>query len=306
MKKTTMLWCSCAGIILFGLLIWMVQTMIGNTTQITEEPPYDYKFQSGAYTLYCKETSPDNIIAIDYEFTLYRGNKRQGDVLTFQSDTITTYHYDRWWDEGKVDGVLTNTAATIHVGFFKVELDFKQSQIQCTRDYKEDMLGNLLASNEIGDKQIYDIFYDIFYETFDSKVPISLTDDIVLYDTKTAKIDYISDGTTLDQILFDHQNNILLCCAGGVFYFDGTTCQSKGLPFEFPHQPNSYDFVDFLYDRENQTYIIAWAEQSQWIEMIPEETTSIEGVPNIKVSVYAPTGSLLIEYDTKHIIPRII
>ncbi len=260
------------------------------------ESIHDYTFQSGAYTLYCREF-PTEKAGIEYRFSLYQGSERIGNVLTFQSDGITTYHYDRWWMTGMVDGVLSDATATVRVGIFTIELDFRQNYIKCTRDYKKEMLGDLLASNQTGDKQIYNIVYD---ETFHSEE--SAIGDIVLYDTKTAQIHYLLDGFP-DQIVFDHQNNILACYTGGVFCFDADTYLRKELPFAFLHTTDSYDFVDFLYDSKNERYLIAWAEHHQRGEMIPEEATTIEGVPNMNVSIFSADGTLLMEYDTKHIIP---
>ena len=263
---------------------------------------HDYAFRSGNYILYGRAV-PTKEMRIDYHFSLYRGNQRIGNVLTFQSDTTTTHNFDIWWDEGMVDGSLSDTAfATVHVGYFKINLDFSSNQIQCVRDYKKEMLGELLTTNQAGDKKVYIINYN---DTLNPNGLLRLSSDIVLHDTSTSQIHYLFDGYSLDQILFDHQNNILACDIGGIKCFDGNTYLPKELPFKFPYESRSYDFVDFLYDRSNKRYILAWAESSERIEMIPEETTSLEGVPNMKVSVFSADGSLLIEYDTQHIIPPI-
>ncbi len=313
MKKSSATYYILIGLVLAGALLIAYIFFEKGTVQPSAEPSsvepsfveptYDYRFQDGDYALYCRAL-PYNPFSEEgwnsYDFSLYRGNEQIGDALTFRSDGSTTFNYDMWWERGIVDGVLTGTAATVHVGWFEVELDFDTNQLHWTRVYKKEMLGDLLVSNQAGDKQIYTIHYD---ETLMPTDTFPLTYDIVLYDANTDQIYYVFNSFSLNQVLFDHQNNILACSAGGVSCIDGDTYQRKALPFKFPHEPGNYVFVDFLYDSANEIYILAWAEPSEWLEMIPEETATLEGVPNMQVSIFSADGSLLIEYDTQHIIP---
>lgn len=285
-----------------ALLVGVYFVTIYSSHQVAIEPiyemQYDYKFESGDYTLYGVLVIPQKEPFVNsYHFSLFHKNKMIGNVLEFELNTDPLYNYSLWWKKGTVDCDFDGLTAFVRVGVFILELNFKDNTIAYTREYPEERLGDLLASNREGNKQIFETdFDDLSGDLYDS--------DIVLFDKEASQIHYLTVGNFRGRIMFDNQDNILAFGVFGVVCFDGNTAQRKNLPFNFAYQPNEYKFVDFFYDSVNEAYVLAWTEQYEELGMIPEETTHQEGIPNIHVNIFSADGYLLYDYDTKLMLPQ--
>lgn len=299
MKKTII------GYLLFftaALLAGVYFTTTYLSTQVENEPPYetpyDYKFESGDYTIYGVLVTPhEEPFLNSYHFSMFNKNRMIGNVLKFEINSDSLYNYNLWWKKGIVNCDINGSTALIRVGIFILELNFKDDTIAYTREYPEEQLGDLLTSSRDANKQIFEIdFDDLLDDLHDS--------DIVLFDKEASQIHYLTAGNFRGRILFDNQENILAYGVSGVICFDGNTGQSKNLPFNFAYQHNEYKFVDFLYDSVNEAYILAWTEPYEVQGMIPEEITHQEGIPNIHVSIFSADGLLLYDYDTMLMLPQ--
>lgn len=294
MKKTIV---SCLLFAAVALLAGVYYVTTYSSPQVAIEPayemPYDYKFESGDYTLYGVLVIPQKEPFFNrYDFSLFHKNKMIGNVLEFELNTDPLYNYNLWWKNGTVDCDFDDSTAFVRVGIFILELNFKDNTITYTREYPKERLGDLLASNREGNKQIFEInFEDLSGDLHDS--------DIVLFDKEASQIHYLTAGNFRGRILFDNQDNILAFGVFGVVCYDGNTAQRKNLPFNFAYQPNKYKFVDFFYDSVNEAYILAWTEPYEVQGMIPEETMRQEGIPDVQVTIFSADGSLLYNHDTK-------
>lgn len=251
------------------------------------EPPADYRFRQGAYTLYCQQF-PDHCGTV-YSFILHKNRRQVGQPLIYQWDGIDPAGFAQWWGAGVVEGGMDGAEGVLDVGNCRLRLDFAAQRMELTRVYREETPRELLAACPDQNREVYR--FDLPADpAVNPGGALLLQEEIALYNTQTGEYTYLCSGTGCYKVLFDRRNNLFCCSWWGIRRYTADSGREKPLSFDFPSDTvGEYVFLDFCYDEERQVYILAWAEEQEGAAM--------------RVSLYGPEGGLLAEYDTGRAVP---